>query len=87
MRKLQIKTEFAEGDILAERDFALSRYRVVLRSVRCFVEAADERNAGYTDILKQLRLLFKKERKFNAVFSSASLSQEGIWLASLESEL
>lgn len=59
----------------------------MLRSVLGIFKAVDERNAGYSNTLTQLRLLFKKGRKVRAILLSAGPSQEGLLVAELESRL
>lgn len=73
--------------IITERDIALFLYQDVLRSNRGTVKVADERKAAHSEMVTQLRNLFKESRKVKAVSSSAPLSKKIIRVAEFESAL
>lgn len=73
MNKVRTEAQTLKKDIEAEHDSTLSQDQGMLQSIQGVVKAADERSAGYTGSLTQLRLLFKEGRKIKAFFSSAGL--------------
>lgn len=76
LKKARVDAKTSEEHIVAERDGAFSSSHSVLRSIRRHVEREDECDAGYTDTLTQLQLLFDEERKVTVVSSPAGPSWE-----------
>lgn len=60
VKKIRTEKKAAEKHIIVEQDGAFYRYYGEMRSIRCIIEAAEERYANHINMLNLLRLFFEE---------------------------